>query len=144
MSRLDPEGLERLVGQIARSQPPRRAPATLQARVLDAVARQDRRSAWTGGFDRWPAAARIAFAVLTLAAAVASARLPGLATPLAAVREFVFGLASAGALGHLIFETAVRALPAAWLCAAAAALVTLYAAVAALFSLTHRSLGRHS
>ena len=56
--------LERLVDSLVRVQPPRRAPASLEARVLARLAEhQAPMSWWRRGFTSWPLAARGAFLI---------------------------------------------------------------------------------
>jgi hypothetical protein len=87
--------LEVRVGQALRTLPDRRAPATLESRVLDALARRVPLPWWRRSFGEWPAPARVAFGVTSavlvvltvLAVAAATANLgslgasPALATP---------------------------------------------------------------
>jgi hypothetical protein len=73
--------IEARLGQALRTLPERRAPATLESRVLDALARRVPMPWWRRSFGEWPAAARIAFGVTSavlvvltvLAAAAANA-----------------------------------------------------------------------
>ena len=63
---LEDARLERLVHAVLRDQPPRRAPASLEARVLAAIEREAL-PWWRTGFAHWPLGARAAtFAVLLL------------------------------------------------------------------------------
>jgi hypothetical protein len=55
----DDRQLEQFIGSVLRQQPLRRAPATLEARVLSALESQAVQPAWQLGFSRWPWAARI-------------------------------------------------------------------------------------
>jgi hypothetical protein len=55
--------MEVRIGQALRTLPARRAPATLESRVLDALARRAPLPWWRRSFGEWPAAARIAFSV---------------------------------------------------------------------------------
>jgi hypothetical protein len=87
--------LEVRVAQALRRLPDRRAPATLESRVLDALARRVPLPWWRRSFGEWPAPARVAFGVTSavlvvitvLAVAAANANLgslgasPALATP---------------------------------------------------------------
>jgi hypothetical protein len=58
--------LERLIHGVLREQPPLRAPASLEARVLDAIESQSL-PWWRAGFAQWPLGAKAAmFAVLAL------------------------------------------------------------------------------
>ncbi len=80
--RVDRE-LEARLGQALRRLPERRAPATLESRVLDALARRVPLPWWRRSFAEWPAPARVAFGVTStvlvvltvLAAAAANANL---------------------------------------------------------------------
>ena len=58
--------LERLIQGVLREQPPLRAPASLEARVLQAIARESV-PWWRAGFAQWPLGAKAAmFAALVL------------------------------------------------------------------------------
>jgi hypothetical protein len=78
--------MEARLGQALRTLPERRAPATLESRVLDALARRAPLPWWRRSFGEWPAAARVAFGVTSsvlvvltvLAAAAANANLGSL------------------------------------------------------------------
>jgi hypothetical protein len=59
--------LERLVGDVLKAQPMRRAPASLETRVLSQIRQRQVLPWWRMSFTQWPAAARIAL-VLALAA----------------------------------------------------------------------------
>jgi hypothetical protein len=56
----DPNQLERLVDDVLRKQPLRRAPASLEARVLARIGEHEALPWWREGFAHWPAAARLA------------------------------------------------------------------------------------
>jgi len=59
-----PEKLESFVDQLVRGQPLRRAPATLEARVLAQLALQQAPIPWwRRGFTHWPLTARVAFLI---------------------------------------------------------------------------------
>lgn len=62
--------LEARLGQALRTLPERRAPATLESRVLDTLARRSPLPWWRRGFGEWPAAARVAFGVTSAALVV--------------------------------------------------------------------------
>ena len=78
--------MEARLGQALRALPERRAPATLESRVLDALARRAPLPWWRRSFGEWPTAARVAFGVTSavlvvvtvLAAAAANANLGSL------------------------------------------------------------------
>lgn len=56
-----PEDLEKLIHQTLRSLPDRRAPRSLEARVLAAIEARAARPWWQQSFAQWPMAARIVF-----------------------------------------------------------------------------------
>lgn len=58
--------LERLIDQALRDQPLLRAPATLEANVLAAVARVPASPWWRRGFLHWPVAARLGFLIASI------------------------------------------------------------------------------
>lgn len=64
-----PDSLERLIDGVLRDQPPRKAPASLEARVMARIQLQESASWRTAGFSRWPLAARFALLVALLAVA---------------------------------------------------------------------------
>jgi hypothetical protein len=61
--------LERLIGDVLRHQPMRRAPVSLEARVLASIAETEDAPWWRTGFSNWPMAARLAFLVVLLGVA---------------------------------------------------------------------------
>jgi hypothetical protein len=61
--------LERLIGDVLRHQPMRRAPASLEARVFARIAEMEDVPWWRTGFSNWPVAARLALLVFLLAVA---------------------------------------------------------------------------
>ena len=62
--------IEARLGQALRALPERHAPATLESRVLDTLARRAPLPWWRRGFGEWPAAARVAFGVTSAALVV--------------------------------------------------------------------------
>jgi hypothetical protein len=58
------EKLERLIQQTLREQPPRRAPRSLEQRVLAEIERRAALPWWRKSFVHWPVAARAGFVVL--------------------------------------------------------------------------------
>jgi hypothetical protein len=62
--------MEARLGEALRALPARRAPATLESRVLDTLARRAPLPWWRRGFGEWPAAARVAFGVTSVALVV--------------------------------------------------------------------------
>jgi hypothetical protein len=136
------EKLERLVSQTLRQQPLRRAPPSLEARVLGEIAARARLPWWRRGIATWPAAVRVpviaccAICVplvwigsLWLAAKLVSvATQPAIAGPIAAVRHTGQAVVSVGALSVHI----AQAIPREWLLGGIFATGTLYAVLVAL------------
>ncbi|HEY0945984.1 MAG TPA: hypothetical protein VGD81_11985 [Opitutaceae bacterium] len=75
MARLTPEDFERQLHATLKSLPDRRAPVSLENRVLAAIAARDARPWWHKSYQYWPSAVRVAFLVLsaTLAAVLIAA-----------------------------------------------------------------------
>jgi hypothetical protein len=61
------EALQRLLDRALRELPPRRAPAALEARVLNELERRAAAPWWRRSFMHWPAPARIALLVTCIA-----------------------------------------------------------------------------
>lgn len=138
------EKLERLVTQVLRDQPLRRAPASLEARVLTELAARARLPWWRRGIATWPAAVRIpvitgcAICVplvwilsLWLATHVVSATRSRMAGPLGTLRDAGHTLGSLGAATAHIFQS----IPREWLLGGMIATATLYATLFALIAL---------
>jgi hypothetical protein len=136
------EKLERLVGQVLRDQPLRRAPASLEARVLGELAARARLPWWRRGVASWPAAVRVPVIaacaicvplvwVLSLWLAghlVSIATHPGVPGPIANLWDAGRAVASLGAITAHI----VRIIPREWLVGGIIATATLYAVLFAL------------
>jgi hypothetical protein len=146
------EKLERLVSQVLRDQPLRRAPASLETRVLGELAARSRLSWWRRGIASWPAAVRVPVIavcavcvplvwILSLWVAtrlVSVATHPQLAGPLAPLLDAGHAIASFGTIvSHII-----QSIPHEWLVggiiATASLYVVLFALVAIGYSLLYR------
>jgi hypothetical protein len=135
------EKLERLVTQVLRDQPLRRAPASLETRVLGELAARARLPWWRRGVATWPAMVRVPVItacaicvplVWVLSVWLAARLLPAaharVAGPLATARDAGRALASLGAaVTHII-----QSIPRDWLLGGMIATATLYAALFAL------------
>jgi hypothetical protein len=135
------EKLERLVSQVLRDQPLRRAPASLEARVLGELAARARLPWWRRGVASWPAAVRVPVIAgcavcvplvwilsLWLAARLVSATRQRIAGPLASLQAAGHAVASVGtATSHII-----QSIPREWLVGGIIATAALYAALFAL------------
>ncbi|HEV7137886.1 MAG TPA: hypothetical protein VGN43_14705 [Steroidobacteraceae bacterium] len=135
------EKLERLVGKVLREQPLRRAPASLEARVLSELAARARLPWWRRGIASWPATVRVPVIAgcavcvpavwvlsLWLAAHLLSVARARMAAPLAAIGGAGHTLASLGATAAHIFQS----IPREWLVGGILATATLYAVLFAL------------
>lgn len=146
------EKLERLVSQALRQQPLRRAPASLEARVLDEIAARARLPWWRRGIATWPAAVRIPviagcaicvplvwiLSVWLAERLVSVATHPGIARPIATARDTGRAIVSAGTLTVHI----VHAIPQQWLLGGIIATATLYATLFALVAVGYSLLYR--
>ena len=70
MARLTPEQLEQKIHAVLREQPARRAPMSLESRVLGEIARRQALPWWKKSYANWPAPMRLAFLALGVALAV--------------------------------------------------------------------------
>jgi hypothetical protein len=61
--------LERVIGDVLRDQPMRRAPASLEARVLSRIEQLQDVPWWRNSFSNWPVSARLALLVILLGVA---------------------------------------------------------------------------
>lgn len=136
------EKLERLVSHVLRDQPLRRAPASLEARVLGELAARARLPWWRRGIAFWPAAVRIPVVIgcavcvpvvwvlsLWLAGRLVSvATHPGVARPIASLLDIGRTAASLGTIAaHMI-----QSIPREWLVGGIIATATVYAVLFAL------------
>jgi hypothetical protein len=140
------EKLEQLVGSLARAQPARRAPVSLQARVFAQIASQQVQLPWwRKGFAHWPLIARAVFLIasygfirLAIAGVVSvvdfvqSSNVAGVET-LHRTGEAVSATVS---LGSLVLHT----IPPMWLYGGAAFGFALYAVLFGLSTFAYRTL----
>jgi len=136
------DDLDLLIGRVARSQPPRRAPASLEARVFARIAAQPW---WLRGFAHWPLWARGAF----LVASYGFVRLA--LAGVMSVTDFVSTADVAGVdalhrTGEAVSTTVsfgellLHAIPQVWLYTGAAVGFTLYAVLFGLGTFAYRTL----
>ena len=140
------EKLEQLVDRLAREQPPRRAPSSLEARVFARIAAQRADIPWwRSGFAHWPLAARAVFLIasygfvrLAIAGAVSMASLfqSNQFTALAALHRVGEAASSIASVG----DTVVSAIPPAWLYGLAIVALVLYASLFGLGTFAYRTL----
>jgi hypothetical protein len=144
----DPEKLESFVDQLVRVQPPRRAPPSLEARVLAQLALQQTSLPWwRRGFTHWPLAARVAFliasygfvrlaiaGVMSMIAFVSSREVAG--TAISWGHSGVEALSATVSMCSLI----VHAIPPSWLYGMAVCGFALYALLFGLGTVAYRTL----
>jgi hypothetical protein len=142
MSSIPPDNdLEQRITALLRDQPPRRAPASLEARVLAAL--KDRRTApwWQRGFAQWPLAARLAFLVASLGVAVLA--LIGIPQLTQALEPAMGWTPMVARLAYTAADAAgvvVHSIPVIWLEGAAAFVAFLYLTTFALGATAYRAL----
>jgi hypothetical protein len=138
------EKLDRLVSQVLRDQPLRRAPASLENRVLGELAARARLPWWRRGIASWPAAMRIPvlagcavcvpvvwiLSVWLAERLVAVTTHPGVVQPIANVLDAGRAAAALGAVAAHI----IQSIPREWLLGGILATGALYAALFALLA----------
>ena len=140
--------LEEVLNQALRGVPLRKAPFSLEARVIDALARRAAMPWWRASFANWPVAARVGF-VLTCAVLIAATILGGISAylgdrPLSEASAMVLGwanpllaiISSAGGLAAVLF----RVIPPLWLYGALGLGVFLYVTLFGLGAAAYRTL----
>jgi hypothetical protein len=136
-----PDGIEQLIDRALRQQPLRPAPRSLQARVLEEIARRKALPWWRQNFTCWPVAARITFFIASLGVVKA-----GLEVAMWLARSF-----EADVLAELpaqvawipsIFSAAgfvLRNLPPLWLYGTLGILALMYAVLFAVSAAAYRT-----
>jgi len=134
--------LERSVARLLENQPLRRAPAELSERVWAQLERRAARPWWHAHFSEWPAAARAAFALVSLAAMtvalLATSRFPALLGA-----DFSFDLSRGLAIWRaltIVAGSLAEGISAAWLHALIATIALLYVAFFGVGAATYRAL----
>jgi hypothetical protein len=138
--------LERALTEALKGLPLRRAPSTLEARVVDELERRAALPWWRVSFTHWPAAPRVAFVVVCIAL-VAATFLGGVfafvgdrsfneaaALVLSWVQPFLAVMSSAGGVATLL----VRVIPPLWLYGGMALGIMLYLALFGLGAAAYR------
>jgi hypothetical protein len=148
MTNSNDEKLEQVMTEALRGLPPRRAPMTLESRVLGELQRRAMLVWWRRSFMHWPAAARTAFVLLNVAL-VAATFLNGFsgvvggrsfaeftAMVLMWMRPFVAVLSSVGGLAPTLLNT----IPSGWLYVGVVVGVVLYTVLFGLGAAAYRTL----
>jgi hypothetical protein len=135
--------LEQVVDRALRELPLRRAPASLEARVLAAIEARGARAGWRSGFNYWPMAARALFILASIA--FVKWTLEGVQWVLTAVNP---GSVAAGAVSKVEWirvlanaaVASIRSIPEEWLWGIAAIVTGIYAMFFALSAIAYRTL----
>ena len=141
----DEQKLEQLIHHTLRALPDRRAPRSLESRVLAGIAARQALPWWRQSFAHWPLAVRAAFLVLAggLAAGLVLLGTAGSADLLHAVRGFLAPVAQVRAVASFVADlgaTVFRSIPTLWLYGVVAFIATLYAALFGLGATAYRTL----
>lgn len=145
-----PEHLEKIIHQALRSLPARRAPHTLESRVLAAIEARAALPWWHQSYAQWPLAARCVFLVVSAALAKVAlmaavwivgdfdtpAFVNAFATPFGWIEQLNAAFTGLGNFFALI----MRNVPATWLYGSLACLGLLYAALFGLGATAYRTL----
>lgn len=141
-------GLERSLGRILRDLPLRRAPATLQSRVLAELARRAALPWWRRSFAHWPRAARTAF--VSMSAVLGGLALAGGGWAVSGIKSLQgFGVLSVPGVRHAAVALHIaqwgagelaRAVPPDWIYCGLAVGAALYATLFALGATGYRML----
>lgn len=140
---MNDENLERLIGNTLRQQPLRRAPDTLESRVLGELEHRATTPWWRMNFARWPLAAQILFlvtsaAVVKLAIDASIWVMRGLDSV-----HVVTGMASAAMSMKLLFgiiASVFHHIPSLWIYGSIAILAAMYAALFGISAAAYRTL----
>jgi hypothetical protein len=142
-----PDDLAKIVHSALRSLPDRRAPHTLERRVLAAIEAQAARPWWRQSWSHWPVSLRAGFILFSLASAASlvtlvllgpevfqiGALLARMLAPLSGVRVLCSGVADAA-------RAVVASIPTMWLYGAFATVGLLYAALFGVGAAAYRTL----
>jgi hypothetical protein len=146
MSHQNHDQLEQTIHRTLRALPDRRAPRSLEARVLAGIAAQQHLPWWRQSFAHWPLAARAAFlvisAVLAAAFAVLCLRAAAGAQPSAVLAEPLALWTQIRAITAAIGDfcgTVLRSIPSVWLYGAIAFVVCMYATLFGLGAAAYRA-----
>jgi hypothetical protein len=137
--------LERWARQALRDLPARRAPGSLEARVMAEIERRAARAWWQLSFMEWPTAVRIAFVLGCTASGVAAARMfawlsGGVSASVSELNsDLAPATASVRATASLVTSIAHQ-IPPGWVYGGAAVLVLLYVGLFGIGAIAYRTL----
>ena len=141
----DEQKLEQLIHHTLRALPDRKAPRSLESRVLAGIAARQALPWWRQSFAHWPLAVRAAFLVLAggLAAGLVLLGATGSADLWHAFRGFLAPVAQVRAAAAFVADlgaTVFRSIPTLWLYGVVAFIAALYAALFGLGATAYRTL----
>lgn len=139
--------LEQLVDAALRDLPPRRAPRTLEMRVLAEIERRTARSWWQLGYAHWPFVVRALFLSSCVAVGVFVVRLTGwlfggvqTSSAWTEVRSEVTPAAAAVKALTETFSFIAHSIPSWWVYGALAVMTILYATLFGIGAAAYRTL----
>jgi hypothetical protein len=143
------DGLERLIDRTLHQLPLRRAPPSLELRVLDELQRRAALPWWRLSIAHWPLAARVVFVVICiclagaalLAGPWATTGLQSLDASAASWVPWAHDAAAVTGIAGELLALAARSIPHVWLHEALTASALLYAAFFGLAAAAYRTLG---
>ncbi len=143
-----PDDLENRIARLLRGLPERRAPRSLEQRVLSEVARREARPWWRKSWSHWPLLVRAGFVLASggaagMTVAFAIFGVQGLSAFVPRLRETVAPLQSFGAVISAVgtaLADAVSAIPGYLLWLSLGGVVTAYALLVAVCTLIYRLL----
>lgn len=150
MSQPNPEELEKLIHDTLRSLPGRRAPRSLEQRVMAAIEARQSLPWWRQSFAHWPQAAKAAFLLISGAFAAllvtivfrAGADL-GTSSPwTSALNTVAHAKMVCGSISDVV-ATVIRSIPSTWLYGGVAFVVVMYATLIGLGATAYRTLFNH-
>lgn len=135
--------LERLIDKALRDQPLRRAPDSLEAKVMTEIARRQAAPWWRGSFAGWPVLARLLF--LIASAGFAKLFLNATTLVVAPLDPATRGTALFADVAwmHSLFAAigaAARAVPSLWIYGALAVIAILYLTLFGVSAAAYRTL----
>lgn len=139
------KNLERLIHQTLRALPDRKAPGTLEHRVLAAIAARQSLPWWHRSFVSWPTPVKLAFMGGTVAIAAVAARLDSsssasVSQALADVQAMVLPLRTTAETVKGYGESLFAGIPSVWIYGALGFIGTLYAALLGLGTAAYKTL----
>ncbi len=150
MARLTPEQLEQKIHAVLREQPPRRAPMSLESRVLGEIARRQALPWWRKSYAYWPQSMRLLFMLVSVAVVaggvLGSMHLAGLLTAQTfapVIQPVVGAVATLRAAGHALYDLVRPLAPSVstqWLYVALAVIGASYALLVGLGATAYRVL----